>query len=198
MHVSSNRVKMRISCEVSVGARRHAGLVLNVSPGGLFIQTFAKPTSGDTVRVALNVPGNRDAMSLDATVVWKRVVPGGLLRVAQGGVGLSLVNPPEGYYQFLAATARSADREPTPAMPTAAKPAPSAPTPAAPIASTAASGADGSERSERADSYKVRVRLGQRSRIVTVSAASKARAHEIALERVGAGWKVIASERCPA
>ena len=87
-----------------MGAQRHSGLVLNVSPGGLFVQTHARPTSGDSVRVALNVPGGATAMELDATVVWKRVVPASLLRVAQGGVGLCLVNPPEGYYQLLAAS----------------------------------------------------------------------------------------------
>ena len=94
---------MRIACEVSVGAQRHSGLVLNVSPGGLFVRTHAKPKYGSAIRVALNVPGNSEAIALEATVVWKRIVPSGLLPVAQGGVGVSLVNPPEGYYQFLAA-----------------------------------------------------------------------------------------------
>ena len=160
MHETTNRVRMRLSCEVSVGERRHSGLVLNVSPGGLFVQTHAKPTSGDAVRVGLHVPGCAEAMTLDATVVWKRVVPASLIRVAQGGVGLRLLNPPEGYYQFLAAAARFPESRGRPA------------------------------------SFKVRVSRGQRSRIVSVAAASETRAREIALESAGAGWKVIGSERC--
>ncbi len=191
MHGSSNRVKMRIACEVSVGACRHSGLVLNVSPGGLFIQTGARPTSGDPVRIALNVPGRSEAMALDATVVWKRVVPASLLRVAQGGVGLSLVNPPEGYYQFLAAAMRTHAQKRNPAS--TQEPTRSEPTSAAPIDPSA--GAEACETSKRSDSYTVRVSLGQRSRIVTVSAASEKRARVIALERAGTGWKVIGFER---
>jgi len=189
MQSSSDRVKLRLPCEVSVGARRHAGIVLNVSPGGLFVQTFAKPTSGHPVRVALNVPGHSDAMTLDATVVWKRVVPAGFLRVAQGGVGLSLVNAPEDYYQFLATTVRPPGREPA-----------AAPLGTAGSAQGAAierSGAGAEEpAAESAGAYRVRVSLGPRSRTLTVRASSEARARETALERAGAGWKVIGSQRC--
>ena len=124
MYGTSNRVKMRIVCAVSLGEQRHSGLVLNVSPSGLFVQTHAKPLSGDTVRVALNVPGAAEAMVLDATVVWKRVVPAGLVPVAQGGVGLCLVSPPEGYYQFLADVVHARDPRlvPTPPCPDSGRP----------------------------------------------------------------------------
>jgi Tfp pilus assembly protein PilZ len=192
---------MRISCEVSVGARRHSGLVLNVSPSGLFVQTVARPTSGDTVQVALNVPGRAEFMTLDATVVWKRAVPAGLLRVAQGGVGLCLVNPPEGYYQFLADAARSPEpsRVPVSAPPVPANSTstqePARSETAVALASAPNAAAEACETNGQSTAYKVHVSLGQRSRIVAVSAPSETRACEIALERAGAGWKIIGFER---
>lgn len=177
-----------------MGARRHSGLVLNVSPRGLFVQTHAKPTSGETIRVALNVPGSSETMALDATVVWKRVVPAGLLRVAQGGVGLQLTNPPEGYYRLLADVVRVNEQKPEVSASSPPRESNLAlrtqPPPATAVGENLEAGA-------QSDSYKVRVSLGQRSRIVTVSAPSETRAREIALERVGEGWKVIGSERAP-
>jgi len=194
MYGSSDRVKMRIACEVSVGAQRHSGLVLNVSPSGLFVQTHAKPTAGDPIRVALNVPGAADAMALDATVVWKRVVPAGLVRVAQGGVGVCLLNPPEGYYQFLASALRARNSRPAPEPITARAGKPKdSPIPEAPAAAEDGDVAGRAEASLRTRPYRVRVSHGQRSRIVTVSATSEAHAREIALGRVGEGWKVIES-----
>ena len=184
VHNFSDRVKMRIACEVSMGVRRHSGLVLNVSPGGLFVQTHARSNSGDAIRVVLNVPRRSEAMALDATVVWKRAVPAGLLPLAQGGVGLSLLNPPEGYLRFLADAVRPHEQ---PLNITIA---------GEPILDSASQVAGDDQASGPVESYKVRVGLGQRSRILTVSAISDAHAREVALECAGKGWKVIASERC--
>ncbi len=201
MHGISNRVKMRIACEVSVRASRHSGLVLNVSPSGLFVQTVARPTSGETVQIALKVPGRPESMALDATVVWKRVVPASLLRVAQGGVGLNLVNPPESYYQFLANAVRCNDstRKPGPIAAASTVPASTQPrVQRAPISVAEVepnTTAEACQANGQPTAYRVRVSLGQRSRIVTVSAASETRAREIALERAGTGWKVIGFER---
>ncbi len=133
-------------------------------------------------------------MELDATVVWKRVVPASLLRVAQGGVGLCLVNPPEGYYQFLADAVHVQHPRPAPKPIVAPAVQPkSSPQRAGPVIAQGGGAAESAEVSVRTESHKVRVSHGLRTRVVTVTATSEARAHEIALERVGEGWKVIGS-----
>lgn len=192
MYGASNRVKMRIACEVSVGEQRHAGLVLNVSPSGLFVQTHARPTSGETIRIALNMAGVAEAMALDATVVWKRVVPASLVPLAQRGVGLCLLNPPEGYYQFLSDALRTHNPMPKLNLANPTKPT-SSPIPEAPVEAKDGDAAENGEVSVQTESYKVRVSHGQRTRVVTVSATSEVHAREIALVRVGEGWKVIGS-----
>ena len=192
MHGLGNRMKMRLACEVEVDGRRHSGLVLNVSPGGLFVQTNAKPTSGDRIHVALSVPGQPANLALDAAVVWKRVVPASLLTVAQGGVGLRLLNPPEDYYQFLADTTESRLPGSTrgSALPKASAPSPrAAGVPDSPVPAS-------EEACAGKLVYRVRVILGQRSRTITVAASCESEAHAMALSKAGEGaWRVVGSER---
>src|SRR5262245_44113871 len=96
----TNRKKRRTPCLLTVGHRVHTGLVLDLSPSGLFIQTNAKTYRGERIEMELNV---REDHPLDMVVevVRTKSVPPRLLTVAQGGIGVRIISAPEEYYQFL-------------------------------------------------------------------------------------------------
>ena len=111
------RIAKRVPCAVHVGQRRFSGVVLNVSQGGLFVQTSADASQGANIDLELSIPERRDLVPLCASVVWKRVVPHQLRSLAQGGFGVRITQAGETYYQLLAAWMRvevPASRAPAP------------------------------------------------------------------------------------
>jgi len=94
------RLKRRVSCDVRVDGTRHVGVVLDMSPGGFFVQTSAMPAVGSTLDVTLR-QGSSPPVELRARVANSRQVPRRLASVARGGVGCSVTAPPEAYYQLL-------------------------------------------------------------------------------------------------
>ena len=96
------RIAKRIPCSVGIGEQRHNGLVLNVSQGGLFVQTSAVMPAGEAVVLKLTPPEGADAIPVQARVVWKRSVPHELRTSAQGGIGLRIEQADERYFQHLA------------------------------------------------------------------------------------------------
>ena len=95
------RMKKRIACALWIKGVRQHGIVLDLSSKGLFVQTSAKPTPGEALRIELVLPGQTRPTTLMATVARVRMVPPALLSVAQGGIGLELQNPPEEYFVFV-------------------------------------------------------------------------------------------------
>jgi Tfp pilus assembly protein PilZ len=165
------RLAKRMTCAVSVGQRRYSGVVLNLSQGGLFVQTSAAPVRGVSVALELNPPGDEAAIPLQAEVVWRRVVPQQLRASAQGGVGMKIVCADENYYGALAEWMRVA-------LDPAVRVAPEHPV--APVIVP----------------YRVRVRAhgGPRTRVVSIEADSEDTARDAALGHVGDGWQVIEVE----
>ncbi len=97
---TKDRKKRRMPCEVHVGGRKHSGLVLDLSPTGLFVQTNAKTSPGQCFDLHLST-GSGDLVRLVVAVVRKKVVPPRLLALAQGGVGVRIKDAPEEYFTFL-------------------------------------------------------------------------------------------------
>lgn len=95
------RVARRMPCNLTVTGRRHSGVVLNVSPRGLFVQTNAKIQPGESVEVSLCAPTHSQTIELSATVVWRRLVPQQLVSVAHGGCGLRIQHATESFYEYL-------------------------------------------------------------------------------------------------
>jgi PilZ domain len=95
------RMKKRIACALWIKGVRQHGIVLDLSSKGLFVQTSAKPSPGEAVRIELVLPGQTKPTTLMASVARVRTVPPALLAVAQGGIGLVLQNPPEEYFVFV-------------------------------------------------------------------------------------------------
>lgn len=166
------RIAKRMPCAVQVGQRRYSGVVLNLSQGGLFIQTNANAGRGSDVGLELQAPGERAGISLSGTVAWRKVVPGQLRQVAGGGFGLRILQADERYYSALARWMRLDEDVAADALPAEE-----------PVSAAA----------EAQPSWRVRVRAASspRSRTVTVEAASAVEAREKALAHVGSCWHVI-------
>ena len=167
------RQKRRVTCEIEFEASRGRGIVLDVSPRGLFIQTDASPAPGTQVRLSLR-GSDGEAVVLDAEVARKRLVPRQLASVATGGIGLRIAHAPEAYYRLLAGEGLSAPRAPgPPPRERASRPEP-----------------------EPDDVFRVRAQQqqGPRSRSLLVAAGSEEEARARVLEDLGSGWQILAVE----
>ena len=102
------RFKKRMSCRLKQEQRTYAGMVLDVSRTGLFVQTSAGAKPGDEVEVLLGSREQAAPVALTAEVVWQRKVPAQLRIVVEGGVGLKIRYAPELYYALLADAAQVA------------------------------------------------------------------------------------------
>ncbi|MBW2494923.1 MAG: PilZ domain-containing protein [Deltaproteobacteria bacterium] len=193
------RKRRQMPCTLTLDGRNHGGLILDVSPGGLFIQSSAKIKPGDQLEVQTTLPGVEGRLRIQVEVVRKVVVPSHLIKVARGGVGVRIINAPEAYYQFMdelgvtadAGTSKIEQLESRRARPAAESqvselgdPEPEVETkPPAPRAQ-----------------FRVRIKQSQgpRSRTVSVEADSEDDARHQALHAAGAGWIVLGAERVAA
>jgi hypothetical protein len=190
------RKKRRMPCSLIFEGRKHSGLVLDVSPGGLFIQTSAKAEPGDRLDVHLSITGEADKVHMQVEVARKVVVPAKLLAVAHGGIGVRILSAPEPYYKFMEVLgigadpgefqARAKGREKKSAsQPTQAR--------SEPDTETDATSPEPEPVAEPEPNYRVRIKQtkGSRSRVLKVAADSEADAEWKALADVGDGWQVL-------
>jgi PilZ domain len=200
-----DRTRKRLPCDLYVRGRRHNGVVLDLSPGGLFIQTSARTQPGDAVDLELAIPGERGRIHLKVEVVRKKVVPPQLLTVAHGGVGVRILAAPEAYYVFVSELENSGfegmsgPRRPAEPPPAPRRPAGSG-SPAAPPRPAAQGPAKRAPEAkpEASAGRRFRVRMkqvsGPRSRSLVVSGASEEQARAQALEELGEGWQILQIE----
>jgi hypothetical protein len=83
---TQRRVQPQSECEVIVGGNRHAGVIVDVSRGGVFVRTDARAAAGD--RVAVRYGGDERP----AQVVHVRAPSRSLRWVATGGLGLRWIS----------------------------------------------------------------------------------------------------------
>ena len=166
------RFRKRVPCKVQLSGGAYSGMVINVSRGGLFVQTTAGPGPGEPVRVEL-MAARKDAIAIAAHVVWRRVVLPHLRTVSHGGLGLRIRTAPDSYYRFLSNVAVPGEAQAEPA--------------ADPSAAQA-----GSPQTE----FRVRLKQegGPRTRSVTLCCPSEPAARSLALAQVGSGWTVLGVE----
>jgi hypothetical protein len=128
-------------------------------------------------------------------VVRKVIVPANLLKVARGGVGVRIINAPEGYYQFMDALGITADSESVQSSKSANQSAGSNAAPAVADAEPEPQVSD--EPPPPQPRFKVRIKQSQgpRSRAVEVAAESEDDAQRRALADVGDDWIVLGVER---
>ena len=153
------RKKRRMPCDVIFEGQQHSGLVLDVSPAGLFIQTSAKAKPGDLLDIKLSLPGEIQKLPMQVEVVRKVVVPPRLLAIAHGGVGVRILNAPEAYYTFMGVLGIGSDQVEFKAEEGAGD----------------SSGGSGEAAPQPGQSYRVRVKQvqGPRSRVLDVVAGNE-------------------------
>jgi len=203
-----------MTCTLMCRGKRYAGLVLDISANGLFVQTSAGPELGEPVQLDVSLPGRQEPVRMDGKTARRRVVPPRLRAVAHGGVGIALVNAPEEYFEYVAAVFRTEGavdkpeikprrksslerkarqlalrRSLGPRMPRPPDLADEA-EPAEPKAAVAKPGAGTVRR------YRVRVKLGLRRQMLEVEASSDADARRRALAEAGDAWRVLRCEEC--
>jgi hypothetical protein len=180
----AKRIRRRMACELKAEGRQQRAIVIDFSRTGLFVQTSARLAPGAQVELWLQFEDQREPILLRAAVARQKAVPSNLTSVAQGGVGLRILDAPRAYYELVGETGppttpplRSAS---SPRSPAAAAPRPAAavPPPSLPR-------------------FRVRVKQsdGPRSRILDIVAETAERACAAALAQVGAGWEALGAER---
>jgi hypothetical protein len=168
MHASDPRYRKRVPCRLQVAGSAHSGMVLNVSRTGMFVQTTAGAGPGHAVHLDLVADGPT-ALSVDARVIWRRVVPPHLRTVSTGGMGVKIQYASDAYFGFVAGLASTLPVE------------------AAEVPRSVAA----------APSYRVHLRLAgsPRTRSVVVAAKDEREARERACRQAGAQWAVLGVEK---
>jgi len=202
------RKRRQMPCTLTLDGRNHGGLILDVSPGGLYIQSSAKIKPGDQIEIQLTIPGIDGRHRLQVEVVRKVVVPARLLKIARGGVGVRIINAPEAYYQFMdglgvtadAGTSKLEQLENRRAQAAGASSAADAKPKAEREAKIKAESEAKDESPSLQPQFRVRIKQSQgpRSRTVSVEADSEDDARSQALHAAGAGWIVLGVDRADA
>jgi hypothetical protein len=196
------RKRRQMPCTLMLDGRHSGGLILDVSPGGLYIQSSAKIKPGDQLEVQMTIPGFEGRHQLQVEVVRKVIVPARLLKIARGGVGVRIINAPEAYYQFMDDLGVTADVGASKLEQLENRRAKSAAAPAVAEAESKPEPAPEAEAEPPAPQPQFRVRIkqskGPRSRTISVEADSEDDAQRQALHAAGAGWIVLGAERADA
>jgi Tfp pilus assembly protein PilZ len=168
---SSNRVKRRLTVGLRIGAQQHHGIVLDVSPGGLFVATTSPIQPGAEIVVEFSARDGGTAFEVRARVARRRRVPQNLQSYEAPGIGLQLIDPPPEFAKLLVggkpeggvAAAEAEEAPPAPALP----------------------------------SFRLRLRQSgsPRSRTLRVEAADEAAARAQAAADLANGWEIVEIQR---
>jgi uncharacterized protein YndB with AHSA1/START domain len=174
---SSNRVKRRITVGLRVGGQQHHGIVLDVSPTGLFVATTSPIQPGSELVVEFSAPDGGTAFEVRARVARRRRVPQNLQSYEAPGIGLQLIDPPPEFARLLAggrSEEGGADAD-------EAEEAEKAPAPPAPVL----------------PSFRLRLRQtgSPRSRTLRIEAADEAAARARAAPELAKGWEIVEIQR---
>lgn len=172
MHVQSEpRVRKRLQCTLELEARRHSGLILNLSECGMFVQTSLPAEPGTLLGIDVRVPSHPEPIPVQAAVVWRRRVSPRITGINQSGMGLRLVSRPSEYRSMMADILEPVLKE----------------------SMTESSTRAGPEPEPNLDRFVLRLAQigGPRSRRLVLESRSKQAACEAALEEVGHGWTIL-------
>lgn len=175
---AAKRFRRRMACELVADGRPQRAIVLDVSATGMFVQTSTRLLPGTPVELQLRFEPNDEPMAIRARVVRHRSVPANLTSVAQGGIGLRILEAPPSFYESLRGQADDATDTRTATGPAPLQPAPG-PAPAL-----------------SAPRFRVRMKQteGPRSRILDVAAETADAARAVALAQLGSGWEALGAE----
>ena len=207
---SEERVRRRIGCDLYIGDRRYSGLLLDLSPHGMFVQTAAKPAPGTPVSVHLSAPHLSEPLELWAQVARARLVPPQLRNLAKGGLGLQLEEPPEAYLRFVEEVQLPRRAEPAPLLDPLVQPEPEKKPKkkisrdrldqffAKRLRGVASRGGPPQQSAEEpAGRYRIQLiaTAGDTTRSFVVKAASEAAARKQAAKEIGDDWEIAGVTR---
>jgi len=96
------RIRHRVGCEFEIDGRRHTGIIGNVSPRGLFVQSTVQPAEGTEFELALRpTPGS--PLALRVAVVRHSRSHRSAAAVSAVGFAVEITWAPESYYALLLA-----------------------------------------------------------------------------------------------
>jgi hypothetical protein len=177
------RIKVRFPCELAFGRERASGMVLDLSPGGLSVESDRKLDQGDNVFVRLH-PKERSSIDIEGLVWNVRGIKRRGNRKASTRLGLVLSEAPDAFLDLLKSKAPApVAKAPQPAQ--SAEPRLPEPEAAPEVEPPAA---------ERRFRTRVKQSATMRTRVILVFAESVEDAAEKALAEAGAGWSVLEVE----
>ena len=96
----SQRIKRRIPCEFDYDGHTYAGIVVDLSSGGMFLQADTAIDPGSELAVRLR-PERAPEIEVRGRVVRRRFTPAVLATMIRRGVGIHLLHPPQAYFELL-------------------------------------------------------------------------------------------------
>ena len=168
---SSNRVKRRLTVGLRIGAQQHHGIVLDVSPSGLFVATTSPIQPGTELVVEFSARDGGAAFEVRARVARRRRVPQNLQSYEVPGIGLQVIDPPPEFAKLLAG----------------GKPEEDAP----------AGEAEEAPPAPALLGFRLRLRQtgSPRSRTLRIEAADEAAARAQAANELANGWEIVEIQR---
>ncbi len=171
---AARRFRRRMACELIADGRPQRAIALDVSSTGMFVQTSTRLLPGTPVELQLRFEPNAEPMVIRARVVRHRSVPANLTSIAQGGIGVRILEAPPAFYESLRGQDDGATNARNTTGPAAVQPAPA----------------------PRGPRFRVRMKQtdGPRSRMLDVAAETADAACTMALAQLGSGWEALGAE----
>jgi hypothetical protein len=202
----AERLQQRLICELVIADRRHAGVVVDLSQAGLFVQTSACPPPGERVRVTLR-PSDGADIELEASVARRYLVPRRPATVARGGIGLRIESASDDYLELIRAVMQGEEAPPPKAAANASRPVKQGEKAPPPKTDTNAprpvmqreerpppeTATNASPEASEGTAYRVQARQtsGTRSRSFQVTAPSEEEAKLMASAKLDEGWEIL-------
>jgi hypothetical protein len=94
------RIPQEFPCVLLAEGCRYRGLVQDVSPRGLFVQTTGDFPAGVNAIVTFRTPGGR-RFTLETSVPYRRQLSQSVALLGAGGVGLHIQDPSSAYLRWV-------------------------------------------------------------------------------------------------
>lgn len=170
------RVRKRLPCTLGHADRHQSGLILNLSNGGLFIQTNLPVEPGSLIDIGFRNPSGQDEIDIHGAVIWRRRVSSRMMGRTESGMGVRLLGQPSAYSEMMSSFLEKAEPELIRDAPVAAPEVANTP-----------------ERVIDAKEYIVRLALegSPRTKRLVIVSNNPGSARSEALIRAGEGWSVL-------
>jgi len=160
----SQRVRCRLACEIQRARDRAKGTVLDMSEGGLAVQTGLKADQGDSLLIRIKAPGG--PLEVEALVWHSRLVRQRGAKETSWALGLMISKAPGHYFQLVPQGSTHAKTE---------EASPASPAP------------------PELPAFRIRVKqlAAPRTRVLSLTAASEDEARTLATADLEGEWEIL-------